>query len=119
LNELCGRDADLEIVFLKDDASKQMFTFGEIFRPVSPIAPSPSFTGLVDVALGEFDCIFAQRNGNYPTDQAALVQPVLSSNADKESQSYIAPGAGYAINIYFLATQMYDQVQAFVKNNVF
>jgi hypothetical protein len=104
---------------LKDDASKQTFTFGEIFTLASPIAPSPSFTGPVDVALGEFDYIFAQGNANYPTDQAALVQPVLFPNAIKGSQSYIVPGAGHAINLHFSATQMYDQVQAFVKNNGF
>jgi hypothetical protein len=116
---MCLRGADLKIVFLEDDASKQTYTFGEAFTLASPIAPSPSFTGPVDVALGEFDYIFAQGNALYPTDQAALVQPVLFPNASKGSQSYIVPGAGHAINLHFSGVQMFDQVQGFVKSNGF
>jgi hypothetical protein len=73
----------------------------------------------MDVALGDFDYIFSRGNGNYPTDQAALVQPVLFPNASKGSQSYIFPGAANSINLHISATQMHDQVQAFVKNNGF
>jgi pimeloyl-ACP methyl ester carboxylesterase len=110
--------ADLKAVFLKDDASKQTYTFGEIFTLTSVIAPS-TFTGPVDAVLGEFDWIFTQGNAHYKVDQAALVQPGLFPNASKGSQSYIVPGAGHAINLHFAATQMFDQVQAFVKTNGF
>lgn len=108
----------MEAVFLKDDASKQTYTYGEIFTLTSVIAPS-TFTGPVDAVLGEFDYIFAQGNAYYETDQAALVQPRLFPNASKGSQSYIVPGAGHAINLHYAATQMFDQVQAFVKDNGF
>jgi hypothetical protein len=114
--EICRKDDDLEIVYLKDDTSKQTFTFGEICTLVLPIAPSPSFTGPVDVAHGEFDRIFAQGNASHPTDHAALVQSVLFRNVGKESQRYLVPGTGHAINLHFSA---YHQVQVFVKNNGF
>jgi hypothetical protein len=110
---------NFETVFLKDDANKQTYTYGEIFTLTSVIAPSPLFTGPVDAVIGEFDYIFAQGNANYPSDQAALVQPALFPNASKGSQSYIVPGAGHAINLHYAAEQMFNQVQGFVKDNEF
>ncbi len=69
--------------------------------------------------IGEFDWIFAQGNANYPSNQAALVQPALFPNASKGSQSYVVPGAGHAINLHYEAGLMFDQVQGFVKENRF
>ncbi|PMD34264.1 catalytic protein [Hyaloscypha variabilis F] len=114
---------DVEI-FLKDDASKQTYTYGEVFTLTSVVAPSPAFTGPVDAVIGEFDYIFAQGNASYsekyyPANQAQLVQPALFPNASNGSQSYIVPGAGHAINLHYSAGQMFNQIQAFVKKNGF
>ncbi len=73
----------------------------------------------MDAVIGEFDYIFAQGNAYYPKNQAALVQPILFPNASKGSQSYVVPGAGHAINLHYEAKLMFDQVQAFVKDNGF
>lgn len=112
-------NTNLKVVFVKNDASKQTYTYGEIFTLTSVIAPSPLFTGPVDVVLGEFDYIFAQGNAYYPSNQAALVQPVLFPNASNCSQSYVVPGAGHALNLHYAAAQMFDQIQRFVKDNGF
>ena len=84
----------------------------------SVIAPS-SFTGPVDAVVGEFDYIFTQGNAYYPSNQAALVQPILFPNASKGSQSYVVAGAGHAINLHYEAGLMFDQVQGFVRANDF
>jgi pimeloyl-ACP methyl ester carboxylesterase len=112
-------DANLEAVFLSDDANKQTFTYGEVFTITSAIAPSLLFKGPVDVVIGEFDFIFAQGNAYYPVNQAALVQPALFPNASKGSQSYVVPGVGHAINLHHAAEKIFDQVQKFVKDNGF
>jgi hypothetical protein len=69
--------------------------------------------------VGEFDWIFTKGNAYYPTDAAALVQPILFPNASAGSQSYVVPGAGHAINLHYAAGAMFEQVQGFVKSNGF
>jgi len=117
--KLSSDNIKFELVFLNDNANKQTYTYGEIFTLTSVIAPSPLFTGPVDAVIGEYDYIFAQGNANYPSDQAALVQPALFPNASNGSQSYVVPGAGHAINLHYAAGLMFDQVQGFVKDNGF
>jgi pimeloyl-ACP methyl ester carboxylesterase len=108
-----------ELVFHKVHAHRQTYTYGEIFTLTAVIAPSPLFTGPVDVVLGEYDFIFAQGNAYYPSNQAALVQPVLFPKAAGGSRSYIVPGAGHALNLHHAAQSVFNQVQHFVINNKF
>lgn len=109
----------LSIVFITADAGKETYTFGELFTLTSLIAPNPAFTGPVDVVLGEFDWIFALGNAKYPTDQAALVTPLLFPSASKGSRSWIVPDTGHALNLHYRAGLQFDQIQRFVKDNGF
>ncbi len=99
------------------EATKQTLTFGELFTLGQVGGPATAFTGPVDVVDGENDWPFCQGNCNVPTDQAAAVKAILYPAASAGSQSYIAKGAGHALNMHYSATAAFQQIQSFVKTN--
>lgn len=109
----------MDSVFQTADAAKQTFTFGEVFTLASVVRPSPSFTGPVDVVIGEWDFPFSHGNANYPTNQAVMVQPALFPNANNGSRSLIVKDAGHIVNLHYNAPLLFNQVQQFVKDNGF
>jgi hypothetical protein len=69
-------------VFLADNASKQTYTFGEIFLLLSVVAPS-TFTGPVDAVVGEFDWIFHERQCPLPLQPSS---PCSASSLPEREQ---------------------------------
>ncbi len=99
------------------EATKQTLTFGELFTLGQVAMPATAFTGPIDVVDGENDWPFCQGNCNLPTDQAAAVKAILYPAASAGSQSYIAKGAGHALNFHYSATAAFQQIQSFVEMN--
>ena len=97
-------------------ANKQTQTFGELLTLGAIVAPSPHFTGPVDIVLGENDLVFCGGNCLQPQDQSALYAPAFYP-ATRSSQHYIVPGAGHAIFAHYSASKAFAQMLAFLKTN--
>ncbi|KAL8907501.1 MAG: hypothetical protein Q9207_001368 [Kuettlingeria erythrocarpa] len=95
-------------------ANKQTQTFGELLTLGSIVAPSPQFTGPVDVVLGENDLVFCGGDCTKPQDQSALVAPVFYPAASR-SEHYIVPGAGHSIFAHYSAGKAFAQMLDFLK----
>lgn len=109
----------MSLVFLTTVLDKQTTSVGELLTIGTIVAPSPAFTGPVDVVLGENDLIFCGGNCTSPTDQSAAVQPAFYPNAAAGSQHFLAPGAGHNINAHFSAKASWDHQTNFLKMNGF
>lgn len=105
-------------LFTQIDAAKQPFSLGDVITLASVVAPATSYTGPVDVVLGDSDLIFCQANCYYPSNQAALVRPALFPAANVAgSRNYLVGGTGHAVNAHYNATLAFAQMVAFVKDN--
>jgi pimeloyl-ACP methyl ester carboxylesterase len=104
-------------LFNSIDAAKQPFSIGDALTLTAPVVPT-SYTGPVNVVLGDSDLIFCQGNCYYPVDQAAVVQGALFPAANVAgSASYLVQGTGHAVNAHNNAPKAFAQMIAFVKNN--
>ncbi|KAL8634718.1 MAG: hypothetical protein Q9228_007704 [Teloschistes exilis] len=111
--------ADPVAVFDITVQDKDTNTIGELLTLGSIVAPSPGFTGPVDVVLGENDLVFCGGNCSIPTDQSAAVQPLFYPNAAAGSSHYLAPGAGHSINAHFSRQDAWNQQFEFLRSNGF
>jgi len=102
------------------ELTKATFTIGEFFTAGMPVAPSPEFTGPVDVVDGTNDLPFCQGNCLYPVNQAeAVLTGPLYPNASNGSEYYIAEGAGHGLNLHYSAPAAYEHITQFLKKNGF
>ncbi|KAL8726651.1 MAG: hypothetical protein Q9181_005965 [Wetmoreana brouardii] len=104
-------------VFEATVRDKDTNSIGELLTLGTIVAPSPAFTGPVDVVLGENDLIFCGGNCATPVDQAAAVQPLFYPNASAGSRHYLAAGAGHSINAHFSAKAAWAHQLDFLKLN--
>ncbi|KAL8707005.1 MAG: hypothetical protein Q9201_000053 [Fulgogasparrea decipioides] len=96
---------------------KETNSIGELLTIGTIVAPSPAFTGPVDVVLGENDLVFCGGNCAMPVDQAAAVQSLFYPNAAAGSRHYLAAGAGHSINAHFSAKAAWAHQLDFLKFN--
>ncbi|KAL8725346.1 MAG: hypothetical protein Q9166_007406 [cf. Caloplaca sp. 2 TL-2023] len=96
---------------------KQTNNIGELLTLGTIVAPSPDFTGPVDVVLGEKDLVFCGGDCARPADQSAAVQPVFYPNAAAGSRHFLAPGAGHSINAHYSAPAAWNHQLSFLRAN--
>ena len=108
---------NISLVFEAMVLGKETNCIGELLTLGSFVAPSPNFTGPVDVVLGENDLVFCGGDCSSPTDQSAAVQPLFYPNAAAGSRHFLAPGAGHVINAHFSAKASWDHQFEFLKVN--
>ncbi|CAL8578033.1 hypothetical protein XPA_003835 [Xanthoria parietina] len=111
--------ADAISVFEATVQDKQTTSIGELLTIGTIVAPSPAFTGPVDVVLGENDLVFCGGNCASPVDQSAAVQPLFYPNAAAGSRHYLAAGAGHSVNAHFSAKAAWAHQIDFLKLNGF
>lgn len=104
-------------IFRLQVAHKETNTIGLHLTLGGILSPSPSFTGPVDVVLGENDYFFCGGNCSIPSDQSALVTPAFYPAASKGSQHYLVPHAGHVINAHYAAPQAFAHMISFLKTN--
>ncbi|MCJ1238050.1 hypothetical protein MMC14_006038 [Varicellaria rhodocarpa] len=104
-------------VFNYQVGNKSTNTFGELLTLGNIVAPSPLFTGPVDVVNGENDFVFCGGKCALPTDKTAAVIPFFYPAAAKGSQSYSVPNTGHSINAHTAAPKAFDQMLGFLKTN--
>lgn len=104
-------------IFRLQVAHKETNTIGLLLTLGGIVSPSPSFTGPVDVVLGENDFVFCGGNCSIPSDQSALVTPAFYPAASKGSQHYLVPHAGHVINAHYAAPQAFAHMISFLKTN--
>lgn len=98
------------------EAMKATVTFGELFTQGIIAGPAPGFTKPLAVVDGAEDLPFCYGNCSYPTNQAALVQPMLYPNLSSENfGTYLAPVTGHGLNLHYSAVGAYDYIQSFLK----
>lgn len=96
---------------------KEPNALGEFLTLGTVVAPSPAFTGPVDVVLGQNDMIFCGGDCMFPTDQSAAVQPAFYPNAAPGSTHFIVPGAGHIINAHYGAKASWEHQLEFLRTN--
>ncbi|MCJ1245729.1 hypothetical protein MMC30_002933 [Trapelia coarctata] len=107
----------VQSIFNSNLKTYQTNALGETFTLASAYVPSAAFTGPVDVVDGQNDFFYCGGDCTFPTNQAAVVQPVFYPAASAGSQSYLVPDAGHNINAHFAAPQAFAQMLAFLKTN--
>lgn len=107
----------MSLVFEITVADKDTNAIGELLTLGAVVAPSPRFTGPVDVVVGQNDLIFCGGDCRVPTDQSAAVQPVFYPNAALGSAHFIVPGTGHSINAHYGARASWNHQLKFLKSN--
>lgn len=112
-------DSLKRLVYAKQYAAKQTYTFGQQFTLPAIYSPAGAFKGPVDVVVGQYDFPFCLAACDKPTDQAAATIPALYPAAAVGSQHFIVPNSGHCINTHYAAPAEFSQINAFLKDNGF
>ncbi|KAI1465648.1 alpha/beta-hydrolase [Daldinia caldariorum] len=104
-------------VFRRQVAHKSTNTLGVLLTLGSIVAPSPEFTGPVDLVNGEHDLVFCGGNCVEPVDQNQAALSLFYSAAGKGSQSYIAAGAGHSIAAHKSGPDSFKHMVKFLQDN--
>ena len=78
--------------------------------------PQPSYTGPVDIVLGQYDYIFCTGNCSYPTNQAEAFLSALFPNALHKG-TFLQPDSGHLIAQHYSAGQGFTHSLDFLKSN--
>ncbi|MCJ1261321.1 hypothetical protein MMC22_001185 [Lobaria immixta] len=100
-------------------AAKQTYALGQLFTIFDILQPATSFTGPVNVVLGQYDFPFCRGDCTYPVDQSAAVKPAFFPAANAGSQEFLVPETGHNINGHYKAPAVFDQINRFLSVNGF
>lgn len=89
---------------------------GELLTFNSVIAPQPTYTGPVDVVLGQQDYVFCLANCSYPADQAQTFISALFP-ASRSKGTFLQPESGHLIAQHYNAQAGFSHSLQFLKSN--
>ncbi|KAL8749352.1 MAG: hypothetical protein Q9184_006839 [Pyrenodesmia sp. 2 TL-2023] len=104
------------LVFQRQFETRQTTVFGELLTFGSVVAPQPSFTGPVDVVLGQYDYVFCTANCSYPVDQAQAFGNALFP-ASRNKGAYLQPRTGHLAAQHYTAAQGFAHSIKFLKDS--
>jgi len=81
--------------------------------------PAPTFTGPVNIVVGQHDFPFCLGDCDSPRGQVAATISALYPAADAGSTYYIVPESGHMLNAHYQAPQAFAQINKFLHANGF
>ncbi|KAI0427847.1 hypothetical protein F5Y09DRAFT_344266 [Xylaria sp. FL1042] len=106
-----------ENTFRQQVANKQIDTLGVLLTMAGIVAPSPGFTGPVNITNGQHDLVFCGGDCLYPTDQNAATLSAFYLAASRGSQTYTAAGAGHCIAAHKSGPDSFKHMVQFLQAN--
>ena len=90
-----------------------MYAFGELFTLPVIYNSAPSYTGPVDIILGQLDYLFCLRDFSIPVDKAKSFRASLCSVAESRSPTYVVLNNVHVINVHDNTRKAFDRILSF------
>ena len=107
------------LVFDSQYQGKETYTIGQLFSLATALLSASSYTGPVDIVLGQHDIPGCFGECDVPVDKAARTLAALYPTAGSGSEHFIVPNSGHNINDHYEAPTEFAQIIAFVQANGF
>ena len=96
-----------------------MYAFGELFTLPVIYNSAPSYTGPVDIILGQFDYLSCPRDFSIPVDKAKSFRASFYSAAESRSSTYVVPDSEHAVNAHNNTKKAFNQILSFFRTHSF